>query len=177
MKWFKLWIIAFTYCGFGFTLNADVVQLTTIRSGFYDAILDSRKAIPLGESITKIQSKSSLIKVYEGATYAIMAKEKWNPFSALKLLGMSIDIMDEAVKDAPTNLEIRFIRFAVQKNIPSFLGYSKNTIEDKNYIIKHISHFESNMLSQEMKDYILSFMIKQGGYNSEEIKAINKQFQ
>lgn len=143
--------------------------------GFYNAVLDSKKVDLLDQKIEQFSYQSSLLKVYIGASYAIKAKNQWNPFSALRLLSKSIKKMDEAVNKAPTNLEIRFIRFAVQTNIPSYLGYSDNLEEDKDYLIENINRFYNSKLDQKIRDYILTFMTSQGGYNEEEVALIREK--
>lgn len=161
---------------FGFTTKDDYnFNLSVIRLKFYDAVMDSKKAEKLEKQISLIYPQSPLIKVYKGATYAIAAKNKWNPFAAFKLLSKSKNKMNEAVKLAPHNLEIRFIRFAVQKNIPSYLGYSDNIKEDKKYLIKHINQFYNPQLDKKMRDYILYFMTEQGGYSKKQIKLIREK--
>ncbi|MBW6484040.1 MAG: hypothetical protein K0B10_13390 [Vicingaceae bacterium] len=145
--------------------------------GFYNAVQDSKKAEALLKQIKVIKPKSALVMVYDGATCAVMAKNVWNPFSAVKLLKKSNEEMNRAVKLSPTNLEIRFIRFAVQKNIPSYLGLSNNLNEDKKYLIKHIDSFYNPKLSKEMRDYILWFMTDQGGYTEKQIELIKEKLQ
>lgn len=151
--------------------------LNNIRIGFYDAVQDSQKADLLLKKINEIKPKSALIMVYYGATCAIMAKNKWNPFSAIKLLKKADKDMNNAVKISPENLEIRFIRFAVQKNIPSYLGLSANIEEDKKYLIKHIDSFYNPKLNKKMRDYIVWFMTEQGGYNEKQIQLIKEKLQ
>ena len=83
--------------------------------------------------------------------------------------------INAAVNQSPANIEIRFIRFAVQKNIPPFLGYSENLEEDKNYIIQYIHQFDGATLNKEMKNYILYFIEEQGGYNQQELELIRER--
>ena len=150
-------------------------QIKIVRAGFYEAVNDSKKAKPLAKIISDFQSRSALVKVYEGANCAIMAKNKWSPFAAIKLLKKSNIMMNAAIKKSPTNVEIHFIRFAVQKNIPEFLGYSKDVEKDKNFILQNINNFKANNLSEEMRLYILNFLIEQAGYNEAELQIIEEK--
>jgi len=150
-------------------------KMSAVRLGFYDAVIDSKKVGALDNKINQFNYEPSLLTVYKGATYAIKAKNQWNPFSALRLLGKSIKTMDKAVERSPLNLEIRFIRFAVQKNIPSYLGYSDNVDEDKKYLIKNIDRFYNPKLNKKIRDFILKFMTTQGGYNDNEVKLIQEK--
>jgi len=148
-------------------------QKEIVRSGFYQAIQDSKKADFLVAKISKLRDKHPLFQAYHGATFAIMAKTRWNPFSATSLLNKSKEELNAAVKKSPNNIEIRFIRFAVQKNIPNFLGYSENTNEDKTFIINNLDKFRDAKLSKEMKDYVIYFLKEQAGYSSKEIELIS----
>lgn len=175
---FSILLICFLFfSSFSIYDDSYSLQLNDVRMGFYNAVQDSQQAEVLLKKINEIKPKSALITVYNGATCAIMAKNKWNPFSAVKLLKKSNEEMNKAVKYSPENLEIRFIRFAVQKNIPSYLGFSENIDEDKKYLIKHIDSFYNPKLSKEMRDYILWFMTEQGGYNEKQIKLIKEKLQ
>lgn len=176
IKLLKAIFIVLVCVGFSFKSGIDnSSRLSVIRLGFYDAIMDCKKAESLIVAINEVTTQSSLVKVYKGATYAIMAKNQWNPFTALRLLRISRGEMNRAVEAAPKNLEIRFVRFAVQKNIPSYLGYSDNMEGDKEYLIKHIDRFYNPKLSKKMRDYILSFMVEQGGYDKQQIKLIKEK--
>ena len=179
MKIVRIAVICLSVClSWSFSSGVDIdKQITVVRAAFFDAIKDQTKASLLRQKIERLNSNSSLLQVYQGATYAIMAKDKWNPFSAIRLLKKSNLTMNQAVKASPSDLEIRFIRFAVQKNIPSFLGYSDNMTEDKSYILKNIDRFNSSVLSRAIKDYILSFMKEQAGYNAEELALIIVKFE
>ena len=176
--WLKIKIVfigLIVICNFSFKNQEDNRKTKMVRLGFYEATQDSKKAKPLSIIIKSFKSKSSIIKAYEGANMAILAKTKWNPFSAIRLVKKSRGMLDFAVHQTPKNLEIRFIRFAVQKNIPSFLNLSENIDEDKNFIIKNINRFNSKVLSKNIRNYILNFMMEQGGYNEEEKKLIKEK--
>jgi hypothetical protein len=150
-------------------------EIKMVRLGFYEAIQDSKKARPLSKIISSFNSTDAVIKVYEGASFAIMAQNKWNPFAAIKLLKKANLTMKKAVYSLPENIEIRFIRFAVQKNIPAFLRLSPNLIEDKKFIIDHVADFDASELDKKIRDYIIWFMTEQGGFEKKEIDLIKKQ--
>ena len=56
---------------------------------------------------------------------------KWNTFKKGK------GNIEQAIKIEPDNVELRFIRLSIQKNIPSFLGYKSNIDEDIEFIKKN----------------------------------------
>jgi len=171
----KIFVIILLAVGnFSFSKQDADREIKMVRLGFYQATQNSKNAKPLAVIIKNFKSKSPIVKAYEGANMAILAKTKWNPFSAIRLLKKGGKLLNMAVQQSPKNLEIRFIRFAVQKNIPSFLNLNKNIEEDKKFIIRNINSFDGAVLPKNMRDYIKIFMMEQGGYNSEE-KALIKE--
>ena len=64
--------------------------------------------------------------------------------------------MEEAVKKQPDNLEIRFLRLAIQTNLPTFLNYSDNIIEDKKYLLANVQTIKNKNLKQDILKYLLA---------------------
>ena len=61
-------------------------------------------------------------------------------------------ILEEVIKDYPSNIELRYIRYCLQKKVPDFIGYHENKQEDLNLILKNIMHSE---ISVAVKSIIL----------------------
>jgi hypothetical protein len=63
------------------------------------------------------------------------------------------NILDSLIFEHPNIAEIRYLRFAVQENIPAFLNYD-NRIEDKKIIIRNLvslQHINHTSLKRAMK--------------------------
>ncbi len=57
-----------------------------------------------------------------------------NPFEKYKVFKTKTKQMDSIVRTNPKNIEIRLLRYALQKNSPYFLKYSSDLRSDLNYI-------------------------------------------
>ena len=57
-----------------------------------------------------------------------------NPFEKYKIFKTKTKQMDSIVRTNPKNIEIRLLRYALQKNSPYFLKYSSDLRNDLNYI-------------------------------------------
>ena len=79
-----------------------------------------------------------------------------NPFTKLKYFKIGKTVLDEVILNNPKNIEMRYIRYLMQKQIPEFLGYHENISEDFNTIVDQIE--ESN-LNQSFKLKILNNML------------------
>ncbi len=62
--------------------------------------------------------------------------------------------LESAVSKAPENLEIRFLRYTCQVEMPHFLGYNKNITEDKKFILEHYKESKDVILVSQIKQYL-----------------------
>ena len=63
-----------------------------------------------------------------------------SPFKKLKYFNIGKKSLDSLIDLNPNNIEIRYLRFMMQKKIPSFLGYNKHMDDDFNFIINGIEN-------------------------------------
>ena len=96
------------------------------------------------------------------AKYAVNPLEKWNSFSKGKTL------LQKSVGKEPLNVEIRFLRLAMQSKCPSFLGYSEDVPKDKKYVLQQYKSMEDI----ELKNLIKAFLEKVDILSSAEKKII-----
>ncbi|MEM9023995.1 MAG: hypothetical protein AAGB22_09650 [Bacteroidota bacterium] len=175
--WGKWGSVLLLLCS-GFSATAvpqDEDALTGIREGFYAAVLDGDSTPVLLSKIERISAPPPLIQAYRGAAEALMARNQWNPFTAFRYLKLSRTTLTAAVAKDPGNIEIRFLRFAVQRNIPSYLGFSRNLDEDRDFIYRNLDQFHRPDLSPQIREYIMSFLAEQGGYTDLQVKHIREK--
>ncbi|MEO9534034.1 MAG: hypothetical protein ABJG68_03480 [Crocinitomicaceae bacterium] len=84
------------------------------------------------------------IYAYHAAATMTMANHVIWPTSKLSYFNEGKKKLETAIKKYPNNIEIRYIRFAVQKGSPDFLGYRKNMQEDKSKIQQNIDKMNWN---------------------------------
>jgi len=168
-------IIAITFAFLlPFTLKAN--NMDQVRRDYIAAIESSEKANKLCAQLEKIKNPSSLEMAYLGSVQAIMAKHTWNPVNKMSYLGKGFDMINNAVTKDPNNLEVRFLRFSLQYYVPSFLGYSKNLMTDKNKIVNIIKTTEPVNLDIEkkiLKDMI-GFMVDSKKCTPQEIEVLKR---
>lgn len=91
---------------------------------------------------------------YLGALETIWAKYVGNPFSKLSTFNKGKEKLEKAVKNAPDNLEIRYLRLSVQKNAPSILGYDKAIKTDAEFLRKNIGRVELAALRNRIEQLL-----------------------
>ena len=68
---------------------------------------------------------------YKGSTLAMEAKYTLNPYKKLKYFNEGKSLLEKSINNDPQNIELRYLRLAIQSTIPTFLNYSKNIDSDK----------------------------------------------
>lgn len=117
----------------------DQATLTFIRHGFYEALQSHRQTDRMIQFIeTKYTQEyiysEPVLLAYYGVLNALKAKHVFNPFSKISYLRSALRKLDEAVIDGDRTLEVRFLRFAVLHNLPSFLGFSDKLNADRDAV-------------------------------------------
>ena len=116
-----------------FTNSTYKMDLDYIRLNYAHAIKDKALCDLMISDLE--HNKSSLLHLgYLGALQTIAANHTSNPLKKLKTFKKGRLNIEKAIKNDNENIEIRFLRYSVQKNCPSFLGYSQNIREDRNFL-------------------------------------------
>lgn len=102
--------------------------------------------------VTQNYGKNYTLMAYQGAAIMTSAQYAFWPFEQLKRFNQGKKILENAVRNDVANVEIRWIRYVIQKNAPSFLNYSKNLEEDKKYLLDYLNETEG--VDNELKGLI-----------------------
>jgi hypothetical protein len=113
-------------------------DLHQIRKLLITALESKKTTDSLYKSLGAIKDRPGLINAYMGTLEALKAKHAWNPYYKIKYLNDSEKTFKTAGAADPRNIEIRFMRFSIEHNVPKFLGYTKNLVTDREEMIKQI---------------------------------------
>ena len=156
-------------------MSTAQVSLTQARS-MYMGMKDNKcNSLELSKKFENSQPKDALLKAYWGASTAAAPECLGNPMEKIKYFRKGKELLDESAKQQPTNVEVRFLRFATQTKAPSFLGYKGNIQEDKIIILKNIAEYSKTQSNKEMAGHIASFMLDSGELSTNEKMSL-KQF-
>jgi hypothetical protein len=116
-------------------------NISEVRNIYKEAIENSEKADQLVAK-TQSQKSNALMHAYYGTGVALQAKHSWSPSTKLSKAKAAAIALNAAVNASPTDLEIRFLRFSFEANIPSFLDMSEHLDADKKWILanKNAAH-------------------------------------
>lgn len=99
-------------------------------------------------------SSTPLLISYKGAAEMMQAKHAINPISKLKRFNNGKRLIEEAVKKDPEHIEIRFLRFAIQTNLPAFLNYNDDIQQDKKYLLSNLKTIKEKTLKENIVKYL-----------------------
>lgn len=154
--------------------NNDQPDLHALRKQLMMAIQSSKVTDSLYDKLNAIKDKPAIINAYLATLDALKAKHTWNPYYKIKYLNDAEKAYQVALSEDPHNIEIRFMRFSVEHNVPGFLGYNKNLTADREEII----HQLNNRTGGENKDLvvaIIKFLIGSKRCTPAETASLHKQ--
>lgn len=146
-----------------------------IRKRFYESVESAKVAKSFLEDLksTTNESNQPLIDGYRAATCMVMAKHVFNPYSKFKYFSDGKKLLEKTISKFPENTELRLIRFAIQINVPNFLGYYKEINDDKLFLINNFSKLDTkSQTDNQLRIIIKEYLIKSGLCTAGEIIKI-----
>lgn len=135
-------------------MTAQNAQLEKARSLYRKAAEEEKAARQLLELTENKDVSEPEMLGYKGAGNMMMAKHVGNPFKKMSYFNKGKENFSEAIEADSQNLELRFLRFAVQAEAPAFLGYRDNLEEDKLLLIKGVGNLKDPVLKSMILNYL-----------------------
>jgi hypothetical protein len=153
--------------------STNLNDINHIRKEFNLALNDEQKATRLHSALANFKPASNTLQfAYLGATEALLAKHTFNPFSKMSYVNSALDKLNKAVTLNKNDIEIRYMRFSVESNMPSFLGLNKHIEDDKNTIVKQLCTTNINQDNADMYNVFANGIIKSNYCNNQEQKLL-----
>jgi len=155
--------------------KADVPEPHIIRKQLVAALERRSLTDSLYKSLSAEQNKTPLLTCYLGVVQALKAKHAWNPYFKVKYLNDAEKTLQIAVNGQPDNMEIRFMRFSIEHNVPGFLGYTKHLVADREEIIKQLNRKHYTTADESVVRTIIKFLIDSKRCTPHETEILHKQ--
>lgn len=97
-----------------------------------------------------------LTQAYRGVSNIFMARFVWSPWSKYNYFTTGRDLLENAIESDKFNIEMRYLRYTVQTNAPSFLSYNSHINLDKNLILKNWVNLKDEDLKNRISVYMSS---------------------
>ena len=165
--------LSLTFC---FIIQASAQAITSkkqLRQQLIRAINNSNTTDSMYNSLIAIPVKSPVIVGYIGTLQALKAKHTWNPYSKMKQVANAEKTFEKAIKADPHNLELRYLRYSVEHNLPKILGQSKNMDADKQEMLKQIAQHTTE--DRELVINVINYLLQNGDHTVAEKTDLHKQ--
>lgn len=161
-------VLLFFLCS---TISVFSFEIEDIRNNFLNVT-----TIKEADNYILILEKSNIkeAKAYKAAMLLLKAKFAFFPFNKWSYFKNGSELLDSTIATNSKNVEMRYIRFLFQSEIPKFLGYHKNIEQDYNFIINNIINCS---LPLKFKHTMLHKMLLVKGITANQITEINNVIQ
>jgi hypothetical protein len=146
-------------------------KIEVVRSLFYQAAADKSAAKKFANALSVVDNTSSpVLLCYKGVAEMIEAKHVFNPFSKLQKFKTGKTLIERSIKRDPDDLELRFLRFSIQSNLPQFLGYDQAISTDKTKLLNGYTSIKD----AELRQCILNYLAVSKYCTAAELKKLKK---
>ena len=141
-----------------FALSVQAIEPSALRARqlFEKASVEEEGCIALSALCTDASaSKNQVMTAYLACGLMLRAKYLINPYSKLQSFRDGSRLLDRCILDEKDNIEFRYLRFCIQAEAPSFLGYNRNLQEDKTRLLSTMQQLSD----RDLRQMIVSFMM------------------
>ena len=134
---------------------ADAPSISCIRSLFEQAEIQKSSCIKLIKLLEPYnEGKFPILMGYKACGTMMMAKHVPNPFSKLSHFRKGKKMLETVIAVNDKVVELRFLRYSIQTNAPSFLGYNNHIAEDKMFLEKAVPCLNDAVLRNKIYAYL-----------------------
>ena len=144
--------IVIILCLIAFQLEINATDLQSLRQTYLDSFKKEQVCDSVKIILENKKELSNIENAYLGVFHMMKCRFTLNPISKISLFSIGRDLLEQSIKNDPENLEIRFLRYSIQKNIPKILLYSQHISTDEKFIFDKIALSKD----KELNDYITS---------------------
>ncbi|CAN5529614.1 hypothetical protein BH09BAC6_BH09BAC6_27530 [soil metagenome] len=152
------------------TLSVKTFDLSKIRHLYQRAALEKQDARQLNQLMlhVDVNTMAAVLICYKGANEMIQAKYTFNPIVKFKKFNKGKELIKMAISRDPLSLEMRFIRYSIQSNLPSFLGYREELDLDKRFMVNNTK----TNTDPELKKMIFNYLSAVPTMHPDELKQL-----
>lgn len=147
---FILLLLSLPVISYGSTYTVDQARIA-----FEIAATNEDKTTELLNNLND-SNLTPILLAYRGATEALMGKFAGVPWSKYTWCKQSMRTFEKAVAAEPENIEIRYLRIAIQIHLPAILNMSGDIESDKACILKNLKFSHNELMNKKIAQYLLA---------------------
>lgn len=150
---------------------ADMPPLKMVRMLYGQSGTDKDAAKKFLTALEPVDSNAApVLEGYKGAAEMMRAKYAANPLTKFAAFKIGKGLIEHAIKRDSMGMELRFIRYSIQSNLPEMLGYRSSITADKMLILDKVTSEPDTGL----KKMVINYMSVSKFCTEEELKKIKK---
>ncbi|MEQ8324776.1 MAG: hypothetical protein RIC15_11000 [Vicingaceae bacterium] len=135
-------------------LNAADLTPISFRLSFVRATDDESDCKKLLRELAALDENQYALRAYRAAITMSLAKFTYRIDEKLTYFYRGKKEIEEAIAKAPNNIEIRFLRLALQDHIPAILLYNDQQ-DDLQFIMEHLGEVKEAYYREEVSKYLV----------------------
>ncbi len=133
-------------------------DINEVRQLYLSAGIDRLQTPLFIDYFSKVESDSSvLFLAYYGTAITMKADLEKGKINKYRVFTEGRDILESAIDKNRKSVEMRYLRFAVQSNIPRILGYN-DLDEDKKFLLSNLQAIQ-HINNKELQEVIYSTLL------------------
>lgn len=141
---------------------ANSPSITTVRAALQSSSRDEKSCRQLIKMLHSYNEKNNpLLGGYKAAGTMMLAKYVFNPFSKFSNFLKGKSLLEKCIAADTQNIELRFLRYCIQRKAPAFLQYRSSLKEDQDLLLNPLIQVKD----AELKKIIGSFLNSEGSIN------------
>lgn len=148
------------------TTNSDEISIINIRELFIKSVKEETSCKKLIDLLANHnETNNQTLAGYKACASIIMGSHAFNPMTKYAYFKEGKILLEKAIKSDKQNIELCFLRFTIQANIPQLLGYNQEMVNDKRMLLASVPtmkdlHLKKMIISYFQKSTHLSFTEK-----------------
>ena len=114
-------------------------DIEKIREIYFFSDKDENICDSISLLLKSMNAENNLVLAYNGANTLLYCTKTNDVFKKFSYFEKGKYMLEQAIKNEPKNVEIKFLRYINQKNTPWYLNYKKNIKEDYKFIMQNIN--------------------------------------
>ena len=132
-------------------------EIEKIREIYFFSDKDENICDSISLLLKNMNSENNLVLAYNGANTLLYCTKTNNVFKKFSYFEQGKYMIEQAIKNEPKNVEIKFLRYINQKNIPWYLNYKKNIKEDYKFIMQNINIINDQKFRNKVVETLKTF--------------------
>jgi hypothetical protein len=156
-------VVLFIFLLAAIQANGQHQLLPQARQWFKDATSDIYSC----NKLVDLNQPNTVLVGYKACGTMMLANHGYNPFVKLSYFKEGKNALEDCISKDPENIELRYLRFAIQSNAPTFLNYTSSIEKDKVLLLSSLA----NLKDVQLKQMIVSILL-----SSEHVTVAEKQY-